>query len=138
MGLQTSPEFSNETFYSPVVRTLIGIPYEECDCWKLCIRAYKDLFSIELKHYFDETPENLQVRKSLIYSNIGDFVPVERPEFGNLILFNIRGVDSHIGMYLWGNSFLHTTKGTGSVVGDLLKYNDLITGYYRLKEFRHD
>ena len=125
MGLQTFQAFSSK---------LVGVPYSEADCWKLCIRFYELIFHAELNHYFDQRPESREERRNLIYANVGDFVEVKDPSFGDLILINIRGIESHIGIVLDSETFLHTKEATGSIVDRIERYKGMISGYYRLQE----
>lgn len=112
---------------------LIGVPYCEADCWQLAVRFYSLVFQVDLKHYYDETPRDRADRRCLIYSNRGEFELVDSPEFGDLILISILGIESHIGIFLGGDTFLHTKEATGSVIDRVSRYRTRITGYYRLK-----
>ena len=114
----------------------IGIPYEQLDCFHLAKMFYWEQFNVRLKHYYEETPNDRHEMKNLIYSNMGDFVQVEYPEFGDLILFRIFGVESHIAIYLGEGMFLHSIKGVGSCMEKLERWNRHVSGYYRLKELK--
>lgn len=113
--------------------SLIGIDYEKLNCWDLAEVFYERVFEIEVKHYFDEAPEDKSEIKSLIFSNIGDFTKVDSPEFGDLILINVHGIESHIAIYVGDGMFLHTTKGTGSCLDRIERWVKTISGYYRLE-----
>jgi len=113
---------------------LIGIPYEEKNCWDICRDFYLEILGVELKSYFDgvEVPSK-EITNSLIYTNLGDFIRVEGPIFGDLVLMRIFGIDSHIGIYIGGGKLLHTSKATGSHIDRVSRLGKLITGYYRLR-----
>lgn len=116
--------------------SLIGVPYSEMNCWELCQRFYEKVFGVELKHYYED--RSIQDRpldvNCLIYSSIGDFEKVEFPKFGDLILIKVRGIESHIAIYLDGGMMLHASKSVGSSMDRIAKWERLIVGYYRIKE----
>jgi len=111
--------------------SLIGISHEEKNCWDIAVDFYRLVFDLELKHYYGkETPNRIDT-SALIYSNKGDFVKVDQPVFGDLIIFSIHGIESHIGIYIDQTIFFHSSKTTGSVHDRLDRWKTLIVGYYR-------
>lgn len=122
---QTLPDFSK----------LVGVPYSEKDCWQLVKAFYNLVFNTELKHYYKDTPPDLHVRKNLIYSNMGDFLEVKgTPKFGDIILLKVRGIESHIGVYVGEGRMLHTAIKTGSIIDRVSRWDKVIVGFYRLSE----
>lgn len=117
---------------------LIGVKYEKLNCWSLCREFYKSVFDIELKHYFDTVPEKRNEIKALISTHEKDFSKVRSPKFGDLLTIKMHGVESHIGVYVDNGMFLHTTKGTGSVIDRIAKWNRMIVGYYSLNKESND
>jgi hypothetical protein len=115
-----------------VFKHLVGIPYDEMDCFSLAKKFYKDVLGKELKHYFDSVPEDRVQIKNLVYTNVGDFVKTDNPKFGDLILLRIKGLESHIAVNLDGSTMLHTMKPTGSVIDRKSRWATLIVGYYTL------
>lgn len=112
------------------ISQLIGIPYADMNCWELARRFYLDVFGVHLKHYFNELPEDRMGKRDLIYTNRGDFAEVDYPQYGDLILFSIRGVESHIGIWINDQQFLHSSRGIGSCIDRLERWKTHITGYY--------
>lgn len=113
---------------------LIGIPYEEMNCWDLVVRFYKEYLNIELRHYCDGTPSNRDSIQNLIYANVGEFEEVKGPKkLGDIILFKVRGIISHIGVLIDNSYFLHSIKGTGSALERINKWEKLVVGYYRIE-----
>lgn len=112
---------------------LIGIKYSEMDCFELVRVFYKQEMGLELKHYYDSQGKDPKEAESLIYTNMGDFQKVEVSElsFGDILLIKIKGIESHIGVALGPQYFLHTTKATGSVIENLARWKNAITGAYR-------
>jgi cell wall-associated NlpC family hydrolase len=115
---------------------LVGRPYDRVNCWDLVREFYMQQFEIELSHYYEGSDlskrENIS---SLIHSNKGSFEPVESKdiEFGDLILIKVRGIESHIAVYVGNGMMLHSSKTTGSVLDRIARWENTITGYYRHK-----
>lgn len=112
--------------------SLIGTSYEKLDCWGIAREFYFLVFGIELKRYYEDIPQNREITKDLVYSNKGDFKKVEVPKFGDLILIKIRGIESHIAIYLDESLILHTQHKIGCVVDRKSRWDKLIVGYYRV------
>lgn len=121
---------------SPDYSQLIGKPYSEMNCWDATRQFYALCFGVELKHYCTEAPDHREDIRSLIYSSMGDFVEIDfhlGMKFGDLVLFKIRGIESHIGVYTETGRFFHSSKTTGSVIDRMEKWKHLVVGVYRLK-----
>lgn len=115
---------------------LIGVPYEEKNCWAIVREFYLIVLGVELKSYFDgdSTPPPSDVR-SLIYTNIGDFEKIDgAPLLGDIILMKLRGIESHIGVFLGENKLLHSVEGIGCHIDRVDRWHNMISGYYRIKE----
>jgi hypothetical protein len=113
---------------------LIGIPYEEKDCYQIAQAFYKCVFNKNLKDYYTEIPENSQRAENMIHFCREDFYEVKEPKFGDLILIRLYGIECHIGVRLEEGLMLHTTKGANCRVESLHRWRHLIVGYYRMKE----
>lgn len=112
----------------------IGIPYEEKDCWELAVDFYREHMGLELKHYYGDVRPDREQSKSLIYSNMGEFEKVDTPKLGDILLMKIRGIESHIGVFVGCGRFLHTSKSMGSHLERVDKWKKCIVGFYRHKE----
>lgn len=112
----------------------IGREYNDYNCFDLVKEFYKDNFSIEIKNYFEggPVPDRAAV-SSLIISNKGDFVEVQNPVFGDIVVIKLYGIECHIGVVVDKGMFLHSTRGVGSNMERLERYKKLIAGYYRLE-----
>ena len=110
---------------------LIGVSYEEMNCWDLTRSFYKKVFGLDLKHYYSDTPQDRDETQGLIYTNKGDFVRVESPVFGDIILISVLGLESHIAVYVGDGMLLHTGKRKGSVIDRLSHWDKVVVGYYR-------
>jgi len=118
------------------LRRFVGIPYENLNCWELCVEFYSQLFDINLPFYFtgpvarEDAPE----ARRLIYSCMEDYIKTDCPEFGDFVLMSVHGVESHIGIYIDSKRLLHTRDSTGSVIDRLDVWSKRISGYYRLRD----
>lgn len=114
---------------------LIGVAYEEKDCWQIARDFYSKVFGIGLYRIYDGPPQvDREVTKNLIYSSMGEFEKHDIPKFGDLVVLIILGVESHIGVYIGEGRFLHTSKRIGSRIEMTSRWEKSIVGYYRLKE----
>lgn len=124
---------------TPAYARLVGIPYTKMNCWDLTREFYRLMFEAELKSYFEgsSTPAPKDVR-SLVYSNIGDFEKVAEGPYllGDIILIKLYGVETHMGIFLSEDRFLHTLKGTDSHIDKVSRWHTSIVGYYRLREIQ--
>lgn len=113
---------------------LIGIPYEKKHCWDLAADFYLGWKDIGLRHIFDGPNPGRSETQGLIYSNVGEFVEVDNPEFGDLIVLRVFGIESHIAVYVGNGKMLHTSKRLGSVLDSVAKWRRTIVGFYRMKQ----
>lgn len=119
--------------------SLIGIPYEELDCYQLVVEFFKRLYDLNFLHYnyvngsISKEEVLLMVKES---SFSEEFARVTSPVFGDLIVLNLYGYPVHIGVYLGENKFLHTLKNKNSCIEQIdYKWKKRIEGYYRWQSF---
>ncbi len=113
------------------LKKYIGKGYEDYNCFDLVKEFYKDKFDLDLHHYFEgDVPQRKDI-ESLIVTNKGDFVPVSTPEFGDIVVVKLYGIECHIGVCIGGGKFLHSARNIGSLMDRLERYNKMIAGYYR-------
>lgn len=115
---------------------LVGIPYKDLDCYGLVKKFYTEILNKELKSYYDVTPTEREVMNDLVTSSKGDFIQVEVPEFGDIVLIKIAGLESHIAVYVGGGFILHTLVSTQASVVQRInpRWRHVVSGYYRLRE----
>jgi hypothetical protein len=119
----------------------IGLPYKDngrdtsgIDCWGLARLYYSQELNIDLPSYSTEyngdTSENI---KELISQNKENWTKTEVPEVGDLVLFNIYGEPTHIGICVGDNNFLHSRDGKDSVIESLSsqQWDKRIAGFYK-------
>ncbi len=114
------------------VSRFVGIPYEKKNCWDLTVDFYSEILGIDLFHIYSGHTPSRPDTKNLIFSNMGEFHPVLSPEFGDVIILKIFGVESHIAVYLGEGKMLHTSKRLGSVIERTDKWKKMIVGYFRV------
>jgi hypothetical protein len=118
------------------VRKYLGLPYEKYNCFDIVKDFYKDFFDLDLSNYFEGSAvPNRKEISSLIISNKGDFVEVDTPEVGDIVVIRLFGFECHMGVCIGGGEFIHSSKGVGSHIGRLSRYQRLISGYYRHRAF---
>jgi cell wall-associated NlpC family hydrolase len=114
----------------------IGIPYEKKNCLDLVKDFYRQELGLEIKEYYEgNTPDRREV-ETLIASNRGDFVKVDRKDarLGDLVIVRLYGIESHIGIFISSQFMLHSARGIGSCIERLKKYESMISGFYRHRE----
>jgi cell wall-associated NlpC family hydrolase len=62
--------------------------------------------------------------------------PVEKPQFGDLIVLRMRGLPFHVGMALDNRHMIHIERGVDSAIENYtgMKWRKRVLGYYRLKQ----
>lgn len=118
----------------------IGIPFKEqgrsfsgVDCWGLAVLYYKEEFGIDLPLFTDSysLQDNARLQE-LISIKKEAWHRVAKPKVGDLVLFKVLGSETHIGIYIGENKFLHAMRNIGSAVQDLssTEWNRRVIGYY--------
>jgi len=119
----------------------VGIPYkingrnfDGCDCWGLVCLVYRYEFGIDIDKYFYK---DLAEGHDLIAKEKKCFMKIEKPAIGDLVLFNIGGKPSHIGIVIgteYQKNLLHTVAEHDSAID---RYNSVrwikrIEGFYHV------
>lgn len=112
----------------------VGRAYESYNCLDLVKEFYRDFFELEVKNYFEgKVPDRREI-SSLIVTNKGDFEEVkDKPQFGDIVVIKLYGIECHLGVVIHGKKFLHSAKGLGSHIDRLNRYENIIAGFYRHK-----
>lgn len=109
---------------------LIGVPYEELDCWDLVRQFYKDILLIDIPDFRTYLSDAVDMEKVVVEIARPRFKEIGTPQFGDIVLIRFKRTLSHVGIYLGGNKLLHSREITGSVVDNFGKYNKVIEGFY--------
>ena len=129
-----------------IVNKYIGLPYKDngrdeqgIDCWGLARLYYKQELKIDLpsfsENYNGETSENI---KELVSQQKEHWTETKEPIPGDLVLFNIYGEPTHIGVYIGDSKFLHARDKKDSVIESLTspQWNKRIVGFFKYSEKR--
>jgi len=117
----------------------IGIPYKHLgrgvkglDCWGLLCLFYQQEKGIELPSYVDEYDGRASIAKA-INDNLGTWQWTDKPQFGDLMVFNILGLPIHTAIYLGCGNFLHSFQNTNSCIERInsISWQRRLKGYYR-------
>ena len=115
------------------VSKYIGIKYSEYNCWELVALFYAQELKINLPKYYEQRSEDRDKLSGIIYDKKSDYIEVsfENLREYDLLLFYVKGVASHIGVYLGRGKFLHTREDVDTVVESLDKWKTKLAGIYR-------
>lgn len=124
---------THQHYIQACITNLIGIPYDEKDCWDITKQFYLDILDIDLSSwdFHSDTRENDAKHMD---SSKRDFIKVGLPKFGDILLIRVLGHNSHVGVYIGDGKFVHTLKRTGCVVDQIKNWKNKIEGYYRWPE----
>jgi cell wall-associated NlpC family hydrolase len=121
----------------------VGIPYKDkgrdydgSDCWGLLYLVYRDLLGIEIPTYSEayKNGSDYEEVARLIESRKRTWKRVEdKPKKYDGILIRYGRYNSHVGVFISRNSFIHVQEGGFSVVDDLKshRWRDRVVGFYR-------
>lgn len=115
-------------------RKYIGRSYDSYNCFDLVKEFYRDHFDLDLSNYWEGKAPSRDEVESLIVTNKGDFIRVDKPEFGDIVVLKLFGLECHIGVCLNKSHFLHAARGIGSLMDRLERYSKMNGGYYRHRE----
>lgn len=120
-------------------KDIIGLKYEEYDCWGLVKLFYSKIFGVELLQWFDyenrthevDTKTWAIISEEMIKSKTSNFEQVNKPKFGDILVLRIFGHAAHLGIYLSGQEILHTNKANGAFIDRMKRWEKMIEGIYR-------
>ena len=125
----------------------IGIPYTNkgrdwsgCDCWGLVRLIYKTEYGINLLSFSDDyenSEEGVKV-KDVVQKGKDLFNNIEKesPEYGDIVVFRMKGNPCHVGVYVGSDRVLHVLRGTEAVIERLnsFRLKGRVEGFYEIKE----
>ena len=115
------------------LNNLVGIPYSKLDCWELVKKFYEEVFNIDMSVYNEDCRDTLNPAETSRYMEMHklDFLKVEKPDFGDILLLKVQGLNAHLGVFLGNGTFIHTTDKTGSVIEKVSRWKYRLEGYYK-------
>jgi cell wall-associated NlpC family hydrolase len=126
-------------------REYVGIPFADLgrtradglDCWGLVRLVLRERTGVELPsltcEYASTRDERVLSAVVLRQRPLVNAESVDEPAIGDIVLLRLRGLLSHVGVYVGGGCMLHTRRRTGAVVEDLRSplWARRVEGYYR-------
>ena len=124
------------------VEKYIGIPYEvngrdmqSVDCWGLVHLIYKNELGINLPSFAEEGIDATRTEELIAKYKEG-WEPSENIKAGDVVIFRIFGIESHIGLAIDSQRFIHARLGCNSAIErfDSSKWKTRIVGSYKYSE----
>ena len=122
----------------------VGIPFlakgrdkDGIDCWGLVRLVYKEQFNIELPSFSEEYEADDTARmKELVAQYLEGWEETKEPKPGTGVLFRILGFESHMGIYLGDNKFLHCRENQSAVIESLdkIEWRNRLVGFFNYTE----
>lgn len=110
----------------PTIHELIGKTWAELPCWELVV-SYYAAQGITLRPYTDYWMSGAPSE-----AGFSEWASVREPEEGDILAMNLTGrAADHVGVYIGGGKFLHSTEYAGVCVEHLERYRRRIVGIYR-------
>lgn len=118
----------------------IGLKYKDrgrdwsgVDCYGLVELFYKEELGVAVPSYDYSTADNRTEVAREMERGMGEWVRIEEPEPGDVIVFRIFGLPIHTGIYAGEGDFLHTFRRTETCFErlDSLTWADRIHGIFR-------
>lgn len=119
----------------------VGIPYElkgrttaGIDCWGLVRLVYREQFNIELPSFTEEyfSGYDDKTNAEIIAAKKESWKELQDPKPGSVVLLNILGYPSHVGIVIDQNTFLHARLDDSVGIEKLNdpRWKRRIVGYY--------
>jgi len=120
----------------------IDIPYKDggrdasgLDCWGLVRLVYADQFDIQLPSLSEQysTAKDHQQVSEVLAREKENWTIQNTPEVGDVIVFKMLGTETHVGVYIGENKFLHIREGVDSVVESVESrlWKNRLVGYFK-------
>ena len=122
----------------------IGIPFLDkgrdingIDCWGLVRLVYKQEYRIDLPNFSTNyEAEDAERMSDLLAQYKEGWEKIDAPTEGCIVLFNILGVESHMGIAVSSTHFLHARDRRDSAIESFesVAWRNRITGFYKYSE----
>jgi cell wall-associated NlpC family hydrolase len=124
------------------VEKYVGIPFVEmmsehsaCDCYGLIRLIFKEQYDIELMDFTGQyaTTKDGAIINDLIRDESQKWDKVSFPQFGDIVLYKVKGLLWHMGFFLADKLMLHTEPDVGAYIErvDSIRWKNRFEGYYR-------
>jgi cell wall-associated NlpC family hydrolase len=115
-----------------------GRSFDGCDCWGLIYLIYLNEFGINLpllSEKYSDASEGKQIADTIRKNKpLINNIQKETPDYGDVVVFNIKGYTSHVGIYIGRNKVLHILKNINSGIErlDSFRLKGRVEGYYEI------
>lgn len=119
---------------------LIGVPYkfhgrdhQGADCLGIVMLWYKKFLGVTIPEYFyTHTHENEPCTDTIEAGQVdGNWQKVSEMQYGDVLVFRIKGKATHIGVYIGNNDFLHCIAGKNSCIEHVDHWKHRIVSVFR-------
>ena len=122
----------------------VGIPYAEkgrdisgLDCYGLVRLIYKEEKNITLPSFTADyaVQDNKRIEELIAQYKEG-WEPADEPQVGDIVLFRILGIESHVGLVISPTHFIHVREKQDTAIESLsaTKWNKRTVGFFRYSE----
>jgi len=119
-----------------------GRDYLGWDCYGLLVKVYQDVLYIELPSFKDnyvdagDTKASRRVINDLVVHQKRNWLKIKDPQVFDVVLFRFGEAQTHVGLVIDKDRFLHCEKKINMVIErlDCMKWKKRIEGFYRLKD----
>lgn len=129
-------EFINKALTVPFLEK--GRSFEGWDCYGLIYMAYKEIYGINLPEYLDYNSTNeYEQLKNLINASKPLWEEVNRPQSGDVAVFNLSGSPCHVALIVDKYTALHCESKIGTFIESLKApmWKKRLDGIYRHNTF---
>lgn len=117
-------------------RRFIGRPYDAPHgCFRLCQAVYEEEYVDKMPDYdHGLAGDDYNARSAVFLKYMSeDFVQVDDPKEGDIIVINVAGAPWHMGIFIAPGWMLHSFNGADACFEryDNVKYRSRIEGFYR-------
>src|SRR5690625_3869036 len=111
-----------------------GRSFHGSDCWGVVFLYYKHEKGIELPLLSDyQTTRDADGISQIVEAQKPSWTQTDEPMEGDVIVFRMAGKQTHVGIYIGRNRFIHAFSGTDSCMESLKspRWASRIEGFYR-------
>ena len=118
-----------QTFLQSDFNKYLEIPFVDrgrdnngCDCYGLISLIYKNELNIELEAFGGISVKDRKTIKETLEQESccsDQWIKVDDPKPGDVVVLNVKGVPTHVGLIINGKNFIHSCETIGCCVESL-------------------
>ena len=95
----------------------IGLPFEDCHCWALVAKIYREQLGVDLPSYGEISSSQLLriARQMETGKDEPCWLPVTEPKAFDVVLMRVKTAVCHVGLATDSKHMLHTESGKDAV-----------------------